>query len=719
MISHASESPRKSSCVKTEATPDSPCETVVSQVGEQESDDSHALAISFFSKKQSRLIWAVVLGVAGLFDILGTVLPRHLNPETYTDTSNIPYLQELLLFTAWLDSHHVAMSFAFSGLWFVDAFWKAHRTKRKVRAKIERDSFMLNDEKPTKWWKSSSFAYYRSITIQLLCLPVGFYVAVYYMFCHILRAEEIEDLDKVDETLVVAETDADGTAHYETFSVRSKKAFVFALLHHFGGTTTQAAMKMMKSKLVMVVKSWSKKLFGRAIRNPLKFRRQLSLLLIWIRYIKYGFPLFGKVNRIKGLVSLSLKRQRQRMEAMRAKRARQMIWDRQPPEALEKHAAIKIQSAFRARQSRKALKAMKVFRANEEYIAISKIQHVLRRKLRQRRAHLQMKKDELRRLEQLEKEKLSDKERLRLYELRDELMEKAKELLNRQMLIRPNTRFSAYWKLFFAICLFLEMANFAVKPWLQSNKKQSSDLPSTMEELIAETFVPTRVSDLPQCHQSAPREDRSVLQFFSKTKKKEEDHPWYCHEPFSTVQEAGRDFLALALIPAPVSEWPECQQAQHKSLPFFKRQHGPPPTAWYCDYDGVHNVYRTVVDFFWNEFDILIGVAYFWDVFVTFFTGEFHPQSGVLMPKPFFPRWIVPGLILQLLVNPYLKTVSTWTFQTLRKILDYGPVRVYRWNATVVFPLVYWMLQFFVANVWVKLVEFENQNDLIPDGLLT
>jgi hypothetical protein len=152
------------------------------------------------------------------------------------------------------------------------------------------------------------------------------------------------------------------------------------------------------------------------------------------------------------------------------------------------------------------------------------------------------------------------------------------------------------------------------------------------------------------------------------------------------------------LSPAPVSEWPECQPPKSTKKLWQKRDQDPPST-WYCQYDGVHKVYRRVVDFFWNEFVVLVGVAYFWDVFVTFFTGEFHPKNGVLIPKAFFQRWITPGLVIQLLVNPYMKTVSTWTFETVSKILEYGPVRVYRWNATVVFPLVYFVSHLFVIHM--------------------
>ena len=132
----------------------------------------------------------------------------------------------------------------------------------------------------------------------------------------------------------------------------------------------------------------------------------------------------------------------------------------------------------------------------------------------------------------------------------------------------------------------------------------------------------------------------------------------------------------------------------------------------------MHQIYRTVVDWFWSEFVVMVGVAYFLDVFVTFFNGEFDPLSGVLMQKPFFPRYVLPGVLLQLLVNPHMKTISRWTASGMRKSLYYGPVRVYRWNATVLFPLLFFVWQHSMQPLWLSLVEFENKHDLIPDDAL-
>jgi hypothetical protein len=96
----------------------------------------------------------------------------------------------------------------------------------------------------------------------------------------------------------------------------------------------------------------------------------------------------------------------------------------------------------------------------------------------------------LKQLQSVNAKELSDKQKLRMYELRDEVMKEAKDALNHKLLLRPKS-FAVYWKLFFAVCLIWELANAAAKPCLYNpNKKESksnnADLPATFGEFIAE-----------------------------------------------------------------------------------------------------------------------------------------------------------------------------------------------------------------------------------------
>lgn len=177
---------------------------------------------------------------------------------------------------------------------------------------------------------------------------------------------------------------------------------------------------------------------------------------------------------------------------------------------------------------------------------------------------------------------------------------------------------------------------------------------------MAEKLIPIRASDLPECQELKNAKKSFTLRWFEKSNNLSQggldidNRPWYCGGPYVAIQGTFRDIIALALAPAPVSEFTECQLPKETK----RRQQSAYSIPWYCEYKTSHAAYRFIVDMFWKYFSVGVGIAYFLDVFITFFTGEFHQESGALIPKPFFQRWILPGLVLQLLVNPYMKAVS-------------------------------------------------------------
>jgi len=92
-------------------------------------------------------------------------------------------------------------------------------------------------------------------------------------------------------------------------------------------------------------------------------------------------------------------------------------------------------------------------------------------------------------------------------------------------------------------------------------------------------------------------------------------------------------------------------------------------------------VWKSVVQYLADQTALLASVISFLDVFITFFTGELSEQTGVLWPKKFFKRWILPGVLLQLLVNPNMKDVAGI-------IKNFNPVLIQCWTCQIV-PHIY------------------------------
>lgn len=404
---------------------------------------------------------------------------------------------------------------------------------------------------------------------------------------------------------------------------------------------------------------------------------------------------------------------RQEIIAKKQQRVRKILWGKKSQPVREEDAAIIIQSAYRAHVSRRLVHALMLLSDDNEALSAQRIQEILKRQLAYARMRLFKKGNELYLLEKQRRKdpnKLREQDRRRLYELQDEFTEEAAKTVNRRLLMRPNTKFAVIWKVMFVICIGIEIAQQFAPPWLIQQKtldKSNSSDEIGIREFIALSLIPKPTRDFHQCKKSR----RSVLQNFvpgALRKEGEDDNhssSWICNKPFSTWWDGIRDLMALALMPSPVSEWPECAIRKTESLMdrlvsrFFKP---PKPIPWYCSepYASFQAHYVGLVNFFIDEFMIIVSIVCFLDVWVTFFTGEIDPVTGELVPKPFFARWILPGLVLQLLVNPSIGPVSRLVFDAMRSIIKIGPVRVYRWFIAVGLPLLYCIMKFVAHMVY-------------------
>lgn len=379
-----------------------------------------------------------------------------------------------------------------------------------------------------------------------------------------------------------------------------------------------------------------------------------------------------------------------------------MLWMKKTPEMREEDAAIIVQSTWRSCRARKATTALQLIQGNKEYFATLKVQRVMRRRLARARERLDRKRAELERLEMLRKRnasRLSDDEKKHMYELQDELGKEAKELFNRKLLLRPNTIFAVVWKILFAVCVSMEIIHLVLQPMLVQEVHKKGAEPFTMENLAAELFVPTKISEWPTC------QHKKRNHHFE-----EEPLPWYCQGAAAMVHGGVRDLVALALIPAPVTEWENCQKKEPSLIDRVLRRKNESPHDWYCEkpYSAAHGIYRKMVAFFRDEFMLLVSIVCFLDVFVTFFTGNLDPETGSIVPKPFVARWLVPGLLLQLLVNPNMDYLSQFLGQVLEKAFELGPIRVFRWCIAVFFPLIYVSYHSIIEHIWLPVVKFEN-----------
>lgn len=107
----------------------------------------------------------------------------------------------------------------------------------------------------------------------------------------------------------------------------------------------------------------------------------------------------------------------------------------------------------------------------------------------------------------------------------------------------------------------------------------------------------------------------------------------------------------------------------------------------------------------------IVSMCSFLDVFITFFTGDIDEKTGLLVPRPFFARWILPGVVLQLIVNPTMKDISRIVKRALTFSNNVGFMRVLHVTFAI-FPVVR-AVALCVIDFVFNFVDSENQNVLL------
>ena len=655
-----------------------------------------------------------------------------------------------------LNDYNVVISFSFSLLWFKYSHAKAREEYYNATIKKDRIQLLSSEEEEEAIKKKKKkekkinprYIFYRRILLRVVLLPVGFYIILYHFMKGLISGKWLVRellIAPVNNTVFLTIKDPNEYVIYEISKERAKMSTICAILHYLYHVYLAATI-FVRAKLGEYFKNSAipqlrRTLVTNGFRNPRKLIRQLVLLLKYIRWTKYIIPLIGKLNKLRGGVVSTIRKRRQYSIAKKQKLIYKFLWKKKSPAEKEQDAAILIQRVWRAYQNQMYHRVVAIFSTKDKRLTSAmKIQLAFRRMALKSRCQLLGKRRELHRLEReriASPKNLNEDERRRLYELQDTFMTEANKTINKRLLMRPNTKLAVRWNYLFIVCILYEFSHVALRPWLQlpktKNKKKEDNKVKyiSMREFVATSLTPTRVSETPECGYLFQKQSWIQRLFHHQYGAGYHDDPhhqhnntipWMCAEPIVTYRDSFRDIIVLTFSPHPISQWEQCQvrkstlidRLNHLFHNKNKTNKKPPP--WYCSnpYVTIHNYYRSIWNFVIDETKIVISIVCFLDVFVKFFTGEIDATTGELRPRPFFRRWIIPGLLFQLLVNPAIGTFSTIFFQITDGIVVIGPVRAARWCIAVVVPIVY-ALRFLIIRA---LQEAESDKQLVQYGMM-
>ena len=376
----------------------------------------------------------------------------------------------------------------------------------------------------------------------------------------------------------------------------------------------------------------SKQLASFAMRNPFLFHFRLKKCMTLLKWLRFLFPLIGVGNKLLGHMKDLAKKRKQQQRAKQAKDQWICVLNSLKAEEKLEMWAIRLQSNFRAMRDRKELerlraksKARPKYKAMKwkDFMDIKKCQWKIYRKSLKKKNTKSSEKSKPNNTYHLDSEKIAL--------LKEEI--KKKEIMHRTHLFKPNTTFAVGWKALTVTCLIFELIQLLFSSSLEQIENR------TIDKLISQASL---------CNTSSPS-SQQVTQLATKLIIPVKNH-----------------FFKLVLQKDILSNSP---QAICAAVPLWTR---------------IISVFINIIT---RLMITIVRVVSFIDVFVTFFTGEIDERSGALVPKPFFTRWFIPGVGLQLLVNPTMKGFRFVIQQLYQFCCDVGASRVFH-AAIAVHPFI-------------------------------
>ena len=629
----------------------------------------------FYRPKFGRLWWPTTVSGRG----------AHTTPNQFPSR---PWAVDGTLW-AWLALHRNSFGALFSVAWLVDALVVAATDAEFIRDEEEEEKEEDRENvgagtsnggegqtqrRSARRRKSSCVRFLRILAVQLLLLPVGLYqgllrrcgIAVPTTAWVEAPWQSVGCWNDHDEPFARSSADS-----YDRRSIAL--IVVTGAVARFSEAVQTLQLSGAARAQALVVRTVLSNLY-----RPRRLVRSILDVLRLVRWIRCLLPVAGAAGNLANRVRDLRKRRRQRRDAREARRMRREELLRLPSQQIRERCAGRLQAAYRARRARRFSESL--WRGDAEHLAALRLRKPLRASLARARRRLCEKRrcierfrelqaqlraqDQHRGLRARESPNLDDRKYLyRLErELRDEVQYEhtmrranlrskssrtltqplsflssapcrsswqALWLLNRTLLVSPHSRFTVVWNALMVAgaaaeiaSLVLALSSFPSGGGGSLVRSSAAHPPDTgnraaLRDALARSLVPRRWDRSPPC-----RPDIA------------------CHDSWSRC--ALRRLLLLVVIgrATPTSSLPQPQ-----ALP------------WYCAPTVAHLQSCLVVAL---EVAVPLGLrvleaASGADVVVKVFTAvDDHNTDDVaasewLRPPPAFRRWILPGLLLQLL----------------------------------------------------------------------
>jgi len=356
------------------------------------------------------------------------------------------------------------------------------------------------------------------------------------------------------------------------------------------------------------------------IFQPKRFYTRLRQLLRWIRYARFAFPLVRMCLKLNDQFMALFRTWHQSLIAQTEKAKRIAERSLLLTDIRKIESLAKVQTAL----ARIPSHLFRTLQHTEDDDAIPAQQKELARQA----SYLQQQQQQGRWIQQQVKQlKLDLKQSLvqtsdlydRVVQLTQELkVSWSKTLLSSHHLISPHSRFSLIWRVTVTNCLLMEFLRLVISWYLTNTFKLSTT------QIISRLFIECQVPEIQQ-------------------------HFAFFRDRVDEIRKHLSD--AIPLLPPP-DDFAICVPSSSSARLLLQ----------------LGGLLEGFVD-----------VVSFADIFIWFFTGDLD-MKGVIIPKPFFTRCILPGTVVQVLDHPTLpETLPALITKLWNMAIAVGCSRSIRW----------------------------------------
>jgi hypothetical protein len=287
-------------------------------------------------------------------------------------------------FIQFLYKRSVFISVLFCLLWFIDAFVKAtYRCDAKL-TELEKKHLMTKTTEDTQGEEQINEikvvwdAYFHTIIVQCLLLPISFFIIMHNLLSPKYSASAILLIEE-EQTRFQFKDDKGHVDEVHSFSTNLSESLLFVFVEYVGNVLVRVTGMHVRAQFERLKHTLTQRMAFSAILKPKRFYRRAVMVLRTVRWLKYLVPLIGQGNKLcRNTIDL-MKKHRQQRHAIHAERIRRLIWSNRlanlPRDQLKIQAAIIVQRNFRRWHAAKVVSALQLIQSSRTERATVRLQH--------------------------------------------------------------------------------------------------------------------------------------------------------------------------------------------------------------------------------------------------------------------------------------------------------------------------------------------------------